>query len=241
MKDNFKKRELISKRRLQRLALALCLFVLLSALIEPMQTYAASLKRGSSGTLVTTLQTKLKRWGYYSGAIDGKFGPQTEAAVKYFQRANGLTADGIVGTKTANALGMNINSSSSSSSAASSSSSSSSSDVQLLARLVYGEARGEPYKGQVAVASVVLNRVESASFPNSISGVIYQSGAFSVVNDGQINLSPNESALKAARDAMNGWDPTNGCLYYYNPAKTTNKWMLSKPVVVVIGNHSFFK
>lgn len=240
-KTNMKKDRHVTARRLRRLAFALCLFVLLSAVLEPIQTYAATLKRGSTGSLVTTLQTKLKRWGYYSGAVDGIFGAQTESAVKYFQRANGLVADGIVGTKTANALGMNLGSSSSSSSAASSSSSSSSSDVQLLAKLVYGEARGEPYKGQVAVAAVVLNRVESSSFPNSISGVIYQSGAFSVVSDGQINLSPDESAIKAARDAMNGWDPTNGCLYYYNPAKTTNKWMLSKPVLLTIGNHSFFK
>ena len=114
-------------------------------------------------------------------------------------------------------------------------------NLYLLARLVYGEARGEPYKGQVAVAAVVLNRVKSSQFPNSVSGVIYQSGAFSVVNDGQINLTPDETAIKAARDAMNGYDPTNGCLYYYNPAKTTNQWMLSKPVLLVIGNHSFFK
>ena len=160
-----------------------------------------------------------------------------------FQKANSLAADGVVGVATAKALGMSAggsNSSGSSGSSGGGSGSSNDNDLYLLARLVYGEARGEPYKGQVAVAAVVLNRVDSSSFPNSVSGVIYQSGAFSVVDDGQINLSPNEAAIKAARDAMNGWDPTGGCLFYYNPAKTTNKWMLSKTVLLTIGQHSFF-
>ena len=197
---------------------------------------AATLRVGSSGEEVKTLQTKLKRWGYYTGSIDGVFGSGTKKAVIAFQKKNGLTPDGIVGPATLKALGMQSSSGSSASSG-----SNTNGNLYLLARLVYGEARGEPYKGQVAVAAVVLNRVKSSKFPNSVSGVIYQSGAFSVVSDGQINLTPDETAIKAARDAMNGYDPTNGCLYYYNPAKTTNKWMLSKPVLLRIVNHAFFK
>ena len=197
---------------------------------------AATLRVGSSGEEVKTLQTKLKRWGYYTGSIDGVFGSGTKKAVIAFQKKNGLTPDGIVGPATLKALGMQSSSGSSASSG-----SNTNGNLYLLARLVYGEARGEPYKGQVAVAAVVLNRVKSSKFPNSVSGVIYQSGAFSVVSDGQINLTPDETAIKSARDAMNGYDPTNGCLYYYNPAKTTNKWMLSKPVLLRIGNHAFFK
>ena len=197
---------------------------------------AATLRVGSSGEEVKTLQTKLKRWGYYTGSIDGVFGSGTKKAVIAFQKKNGLTPDGIVGPATLKALGMQSSSGSSASSG-----SNTNGNLYLLARLVYGEARGEPYKGQVAVAAVVLNRVKSSKFPNSVSGVIYQSGAFSVVSDGQINLTPDETAIKAARDAMNGYDPTNGCLYYYNPAKTTNKWILSKPVLLRIGNHAFFK
>ena len=197
---------------------------------------AATLRVGSSGEEVKTLQTKLTRWGYYTGSIDGVFGSGTKKAVIAFQKKNGLTPDGIVGPATLKALGMQSSSGSSASSG-----SNTNGNLYLLARLVYGEARGEPYKGQVAVAAVVLNRVKSSKFPNSVSGVIYQSGAFSVVSDGQINLTPDETAIKAARDAMNGYDPTNGCLYYYNPAKTTNKWMLSKPVLLRIGNHAFFK
>lgn len=229
----------------KRRALAAALVVMcLLALLLPITAQAATLRVGSRGEEVKTLQTKLKRWGYYSGNVDGIFGAGTKAAVVYFQKANGLTPDGVVGATTAKALGMSAGGGPSGGSSGSSeggSGSSNNNDMYLLARLVYGEARGEPYKGQVAVAAVVLNRVKSSSFPNSMSGVIYQSGAFSVVADGQINLSPNETAIKAARDAMNGWDPTGGCLYYYNPEKTTNKWMLSKPVLLSIGKHAFFK
>ena len=215
----------------------IALIVCFCAVVFPQRANAAALKVGSKGDAVKTMQSKLKRWGYYDGAVDGIFGKQTEAAVKKFQKANGLTADGIVGEKTANALGMDIKSTT----ASSSSSSGNSGSVYLLARLIYGESRGEPYKGQVAVGAVVLNRVESSQFPNSISGVIYQSGAFSVVSDGQINLTPDDTALKAARDAINGWDPTNGCLYYYNPAKTSNKWIRSRPIMLTIGRHVFCK
>ena len=225
----------------RKAALMLVLVLVLSALMQS-TALAEALRVGSRGEAVEQLQTKLKRWGYYTGTVNGIFGAQTKAAVAYFQRRNGLAVDGIVGDETAKALGLTL---SGNTNAGNSEGSGSSSDalgnLYLLARLVYGEARGEPYKGQVAVAAVVLNRVKSSEFPNSISGVIYQSGAFSVVNDGQINLSPDETAIKAARDAMNGWDPTNGCLYYYNPDKTTNEWMLSKPILMRIGNHVFFR
>lgn len=191
---------------------------------------AATVKQGSTGQTVRTIQTKLKNWGYYTGAVDGIYGAKTTAAVKYFQRKNGLVADGIVGAKTAAAMGISLGGGATGSN---------SNDEYLLARLVYGEARGEPYTGQVAVAAVVLNRVRSSSFPNTISGVIYQSGAFTAVSDGQINLTPNATAIRAARDAMNGWDPTYGCLYYYNPNTATNAWIRSKKINLTIGEHVF--
>ena len=193
-------------------------------------------KYGSRGDEVRQIQTKLKRWGYYNGNVDGIFGSQTLEAVKYFQRKNGLTVDGIAGPATLKAMGIY-----SSSSSNSSSSSSNSSNVNLLARLIYGEARGEPYTGQVAVGAVVMNRVKSSSFPNTISGVIYQSGAFDAVRDGQINLSPNSTAIKAAQDAINGWDPSYGAVYYFNPSTATNKWIWSRPMTVTIGKHRFCK
>ena len=192
-------------------------------------------KYGSRGDEVRQIQEKLKRWGYYNGNVDGIFGTQTLEAVKYFQRKNGLTVDGIAGPATLKAMGI-FNSSNSSSG-----SSSNSSDLNLLARLIYGEARGEPYAGQVAVGAVVLNRVKNSSFPNTISGVIYQSGAFDVVKDGQINLSPDSTAKKAAQDALNGWDPTYGAIYYFNPSTATNKWIWSRPMTVTIGRHRFCK
>jgi len=193
------------------------------------------LKQGSTGSEVKTVQQKLKNWGYYNGAVDGIYGTQTRKAVEYFQRKNGLTVDGIVGKKTLSALGI----SSSSQGGSSGVNGYSNSDVYLLARLIHSEARGETYTGQVAVGAVVLNRVKSSSFPNTISGVIYQRNAFTAVSDGQINLTPNQTAIRAAKDAMNGWDPSYGCLYYYNPAIATSKWILSRKVVVTIGNHVF--
>ena len=210
--------------------------VLVLVVLLPLVADAAALKRGSRGDEVVTLQKKLKQWGYYDGAVDGIFGAVTEKAVQYFQRKNGLTADGVVGTKTAAALGMTLSSGSASTGGSDTASDRS---VRLLAACIYGESRGEPYKGQVAVGAVILNRVKSSKFPNSIAGVIYQPGAFDAVSDGQINLGPDENALRAAKDAMNGYDPTYGCLYYYNPATTTNKWMLSKPVALRIGRHVF--
>lgn len=179
-----------------------------------------------------TVQTKLKNWGYYKGNVDGIYGAKTREAVRLFQRKNGLAVDGIVGKKTAAALGMTL-------SGSTSGGSQSSSDLNLLARCVYAEARGEPYVGQVAVAAVVLNRVKSASFPNTIAGVIYQPWAFTAVNDGQINLTPNQTAYKAAQDALNGWDPTYGCIYYYNASTATSKWIYSRKTVTTIGKHVF--
>lgn len=233
------------KRQLTVCAVALLLTVLTGVLAfsdvltakDATTTEAAVLKQGSTGSSVRTLQTKLKSWGYYTGSVDGIYGSQTVKAVKYFQSKNGLAVDGIVGAKTAAALGMTLSGSSS----GSSSGSYSSSDEYILAKCVYAEARGEPYVGQVAVAAVVLNRVRSASFPNTIAGVIYQPWAFTCVNDGQINLSPDNNAIKAAKDALNGWDPTNGCLYYYNPATATSSWIWSRPVMLSIGKHNFAK
>ena len=191
-------------------------------------------KYGSRGTEVRTIQEKLKRWGYYRGSEDGIYGRQTVSAEKSFKKKNGLTVDGIAGTQTLKAMGIT-------SSSSSSSSSNNSSNVNLLARVVYGEARGEPYTGQVAVAAVVLNRVKSSKFPNSISGVVYQSGAFDAVADGQINMTPDTTAKKAAQDALNGWDPSYGAIYYFNPSTATNKWIWSRPMTVTIGKHRFCK
>lgn len=195
--------------------------------------FTATYKQGSTGQVVKTIQQKLKNWGYYTGAVDGIYGSKTKEAVKYFQRKNGLTADGIVGAKTLKALGM------SSSGSSSGSGGYSNSDLNLLARLIYGEARGESYTGKVAVGAVVLNRVKSSSFPNTISGVIYQPYAFTAVSDGQINLSPDNSCFEAAKAAMNGWDPTYGAIYYYNPATATSKWIYSRKTTVTIGRHVF--
>ena len=217
--------------RLRRLWATL---LVLLALLLPLAADAASLRKGASGDEVVTLQKKLKQWGYYTGAVDGVFGSGTEKAVRLFQQKNSLAVDGVVGTKTAAALGMSL-----SSSAGGAQDASSDRSVRLLAACIYGESRGEPYKGQVAVGAVILNRVKSSKFPNSIAGVIYQPGAFDAVSDGQIDLAPNDAAFRAARDAMNGYDPTYGCLYYYNPASTTNRWMLSKPVALRIGSHVF--
>lgn len=230
-------RELTGKGARLRFVSAALACLLLLACILPSLAAGGSLRYGDSGEDVKTLQKKLKQWGYYTGAVDGSFGPKTLTAVKLFQRKNGLSADGVVGPKTLAALGMSLKSSDGGSGG--SSAVTASSNVYLLARLIYGEGRGEPYKGQVAIGAVVLNRVKSASFPNTISGVIYQSGAFDAVSDGQINLAPDQTAIKAARDALNGWDPTGGCLFYYNPRTATSKWMLSRPVLLRIGNHCF--
>ena len=212
----------------------ICIFIIVCNSILFIKYSTALSKYGSRGTEVRTIQEKLKRWGYYSGSVDGIYGSQTVSAVKSFQKKNGLTVDGIAGTQTLKAMGIT-------SSSSSSSSSNNSSNVNLLARVVYGEARGEPYTGQVAVAAVVLNRVKSSKFPNSISGVVYQSGAFDAVADGQINMTPDTTAKKAAQDALNGWDPSYGAIYYFNPSTATNKWIWSRPMTVTIGKHRFCK
>lgn len=191
----------------------------------------ATSRRGSSGSEVRKIQEKLKRWGYYTGNVDGIYGSKTEAAVKKFQKNNGLKVDGIAGKETLSAMGINSGSNSGSSS----------NDLNLLSKVVYSEARGEPYVGQVAVAAIVLNRVSHSSFPNSVAGVVYQSGAFDAVSDGQINLTPDSTARKAAQDAINGWDPTYGCIYYFNPSTATSKWIWSRPQVITIGKHIFCK
>ena len=196
--------------------------------------YAVS-QYGSNGEEVKQIQQKLKDWGYYTGNVDGIFGSGTYEAVKKFQQNNGLSADGIAGSQTLSALGINSGSSSGGTS------SSNNSDLNLLSHLVYGEARGEPYTGMVAVAATVMNRVADSRFPNSVAGVIYQSGAYTCVSDGQINLGYNDSSKKAAQDAINGWDPTSGCIYYFNPNTATSSWIWSRPQVLTIGKHIFCK
>lgn len=216
----------------------------LNAYNEQAVVQTAVLRQGASGGEVKELQRRLKNWGYYKGEVDGIYGKQTVEAVKYFQRKNGLTVDGIAGKSTFAALGMNdsvrvLENNGSSSSSATANSQYTSSDLYLLAKCIHAEARGESYTGQVAVGAVILNRVKSDSFPNTISGVIYQKGAFTAVSDGQINLEPNQTAMNAAADAVNGWDPTYGCLYYYNPAVATSSWIFSRQTVTTIGKHVF--
>lgn len=203
---------------------------------EEINTTEVLSRYGSRGNEVRQIQTKLKNWGYYNGSVDGVYGTQTVNAVKYFQRRNGLTADGIAGAKTLAAMGIN-----SASNSSGSSNLNSQANINLLAHLIYGEARGEPYKGMVAVAAVALNRIDSPNFPSTVAGVVYQKGAFTAVDDGQINLTPDKTAYNAARDALNGWDPTGGALYYFNPNTATNKWIWSRPLTVVIGKHRFCK
>ena len=220
------------KRRLAG-ALAL-LFALNIAIITLAQSaQAATYRMGSSGEQVRTIQTKLKNWGYYSGAVDGIYGAQTAKAVEYFQRKNGLTADGIVGPATLRALGME-NSVSTGGAAAGQADS-----LALLARVISAEARGEPYSGQVAVGAVILNRVEHPSFPNTIAGVVYQPGAFTCMVDGQIDYPVASSALRAAQEALNGSDPSGGAIYYFNPSTATSAWIWSRPLIKVIGKHRF--
>ncbi|NLU36367.1 MAG: spore cortex-lytic enzyme [Clostridiales bacterium] len=201
---------------------------------------AAVLYWGSTGSKVSEVQRKLKQWGYYDGPVDGVFGPSTYDAVIRFQRKHGLKQDGVVGPQTANAMGIQLPGTSAQKPSSSGQSvQANSNDVYLLAAAIHGEARGEPYIGKVAVGAVILNRVKHPNFPNTIAGVIYQPNAFTAVADGQINLAPDEESIRAARDALNGWDPTYGAIYYYNPAKATSKWIWSRPVHIVIGNHRF--
>lgn len=219
------------KKSLRAAALFFAFVMALTLLSFPVQ--AAVYRRGSSGSTVRTIQQKLKQWGYYKGAVDGVYGSKTVEAVKYFQRKNGLTADGVCGNATLRALGI--------STGTSSAGAGQSDDLYLLAKMISAEARGEPYVGQVAVGAVILNRVRHPSFPNSIAGVLYQPGAFTALADGQFNLEPEEECKRAARDAMNGWDPSGGAIYYYNPAKSTSSWIFSRETIAVIGKHVFAK
>ncbi len=214
----------------RRLA-ALILLVLLMTLTCTSAS-GAVLSMGSRGERVALIQQRLQAWGYYTGEVDGIFGRGTYNAVVRFQKNNGLTADGRVGAKTASALGVPLTGTISAALYRES-------ELNLLARLVSGEARGEPYIGQVAVAAVVLNRVRSDDFPDTIAGVIFQPGAFDAVWDGQFDMTPTDSAIRAARDAMNGWDPTGGCTYYYNPATATSDWIWTRQVQLTIGRHAF--
>lgn len=222
-----------------RLIAILIIFVMLYAYIgvvymnEEKNKVQETLSRyGSNGNEVREIQTKLKNWGYYNGEIDGIYGSRTVAAVRQFQKNNGLTVDGIAGDSTLSAMGI---------SGGGSNTGTDNTNLNLLAHLINGEARGESYQGMVAVGAVVLNRVESSKFPSTIAGVIYQQGAFDAVSDGQINLPPSQQSYNAARDAMNGWDPSGGAIYYFNPATATNKWIWSRPMTVTIGKHRFCK
>lgn len=203
------------------------LLLVFSFIFQP-NVFALS-RRGSRGTEVRNIQSRLSKWGYNPGAVDGIYGAKTEAAVKRFQRNNGLTPDGIAGPATLAKIGLPTGGSSSSYQ----------SNVNLLARVISGEARGESYTGMVAIAAVVLNRVDHSSFPSTIAGVIYQPGAFTAVTDGQIHVTPSQSCYNAARDALNGWDPTYGAIYYYNPATATNSWIRTRRVITTIGRHVF--
>lgn len=216
-------------RRRLTWALALLFAVNIVLIVLAQGALAATYRQGSTGEQVRTIQTKLKNWGYYDGAVDGIYGSRTVEAVKYFQRKNGLSVDGVVGPATLKALGMSSGSSGNSQSA----------EVALLARVISAEARGEPYSGQVAVGAVILNRVEHPSFPSTIAGVVYQPGAFTCMVDGQIDQPVADSAVRAARDALNGADPSGGAIYYFNPATSTSAWIWSRPLITVIGNHRF--
>ena len=185
-------------------------------------------KVGSQGEEVRQIQKKLTELGYSPGKVDGIYGTQTKNAVIAFQKDKGLSPDGIAGRQTLKALGISQ-----------SQGAFSSSDIDLLARIISAESRGEPYEGQVAVGAVILNRIEHPSFPNSLAGVIYQPGAFTCLDDGGVNAPVANSAYSAARDAINGWDPSGGAVYYYNPAKATSQWIFSRPVITVIGQHRF--
>ena len=223
----------MSKERKKLILALIIVFTLNIFIIALAQSAAADLyKKGASGQTVREIQTRLKNWGYYSGSVDGIYGSGTEEAVKKFQKKNGLDADGQAGNKTLAALGINPNS-------GSSGGGENSGDLDLLARLISAEARGEPYVGQVAVGAVVLNRVDHSSFPNSISGVIYQPQAFSCLYDGQFDEPVAESAYRAAREALNGSDPSYGAIYYFNPVTATSKWIWSRPLIVQIGKHRF--
>lgn len=229
----------IKKRGLVSLTAGAVFLAFLAVTLLPFPVWGqrSTLYWGSSGADVRTCQSKLSQWGYYKGSIDGVYGSETASAVRAFQRKNGLTVDGVVGPATWAALGFTVNRPQAT--PVSTAGVSQGDNAELLARIISAEARGEPYIGQVAVGAVLLNRVASPLFPNSLAGVIYQPGAFESVANGQINLEPTSDARRAANDALSGWDPTYGCLYFYAPAKTSNAFIWSKKIVVKIGKHNF--
>ena len=229
------------KRQKKRLCALLCTILLLNTLVLgfAQSALAASYRQGDSGSAVTTIQTKLKRWGYFDGPVDGVYGSKTTKAVRSFPQKNGLTADGVAGPATLKALGMEQTSQTSGSSQTGSSGGNASGDVALLAKVISAEARGEPYDGQVAVGAVILNRIAHPSFPNTLAGVVYEPGAFTCMVDGQIDQPIASSAYQAARDALNGADPSGGAIYYFNPVTATSAWIWSRPLLTVIGKHRF--
>ena len=229
------------KRQKKRLCALLCTILLLNTLVLAFaqSALAVSYRQGDSGSAVTTIQTKLKRWGYFDGPVDGIYGSKTSKAVRSFQRKNGLTADGVAGPATLKALGMEQTSQNSGSSQTGSSGGNASGDVALLAKVISAEARGEPYDGQVAVGAVILNRIAHPSFPNTLAGVVYEPGAFTCMVDGQIDQPIASSAYQAARDALNGADPSGGAIYYFNPVTATSAWIWSRPLLTVIGKNRF--
>lgn len=229
------------KRQKKRLCALLCTILLLNTLVLAFaqSALAVSYRQGDSGSAVTTIQTKLKRWGYFDGPVDGIYGSKTSKAVRSFQRKNSLTADGVAGPATLKALGMEQTSQNSGSSQTGSSGENASGDVALLAKVISAEARGEPYDGQVAVGAVILNRIAHPSFPNTLAGVVYEPGAFTCMVDGQIDQPIASSAYQAARDALNGADPSGGAIYYFNPVTATSAWIWSRPLLTVIGKHRF--
>lgn len=221
------------QQKWQKIGAVCCIVGVIFYVISSPLSFPVLSKFGSSGEEVFKIQQRLLSWGYYKGEVDGIYGSATRNAVKNFQQKNGLYADGIAGPDTLAALGLPTGNSSSGGAAANES------NVYLLARAINGEARGEPYTGQVAVGAVIMNRVRHASFPNTIAGVVYQPGAFTAVSDGQINAEMSQSCIRAARDALNGWDPVGGAIYYYNPRTATNKWIRTRPVIMTIGKHVF--
>lgn len=224
----------MTQKKIHFLKSFLCLLVIFTILFAISKVTAPEVsptvsQYGSSGAEVKAIQQALKDRGLFTADVTGYYGEQTQAAVKRFQKQQGISTTGVAGPQTLRALGISIGSVPAATEA----------NINLLARIISAEARGEPYKGQVAVGAVILNRIEHPSFPDTLSGVIYQNGAFTAIVDGQFNEPVASSAYNAARDALNGWDPTGGAIYYYNPAKTSNAFMHSRPVITVIGSHRF--
>jgi N-acetylmuramoyl-L-alanine amidase len=233
------------KRKTLYIVVILITYVITTLFLTPYMdaVNAVTYYYGSKGSVVREIQTRLKRWGYYNAGIDGVYGYRTFTAVKAFQKKNGLKVDGVTGNATLKALGINTaaapTTTASRGTAGTAAKTTSNQNELLLARVINGEARGEPYEGQVAVGAVVLNRTRDSRFPSTIAGVVYQPGAFTAIVDGQINAEMQQTSINAARDALNGWDPSGGAVFYYNPAKTTNQWIYSRPLIKIIGKHRF--